>query len=599
MQLVSVNSLTKSFATKTLFRKISFGVNAGDRIGLLGPNGAGKSTLVKILLKQTDYDDGDITFKKGLKTGYLEQSPTFAPDETILAAILSKTHDQYDSMADAYELIAKLGLTEYGDDFLVAQLSGGWQKRVALARELILAPDLLFLDEPTNHLDVSSIIWLEDFLKSTTFAVFMITHDRLFLQRAATRIMDLSPQNPNYLLDVGGDYIQYLETKELLQAASQRQEKVLKNTLRREVEWLRRGAKARQTKQSARIEAAGALADQVAELSARNFRADVGIEFGDGFKSPKKLIEAANVSKKYNERILFENVDLLIGPSTRLALMGDNGMGKSTLIRVLLNLESPSLGTVKHADALKFAYFEQNKQTLDPNRTVLKNICPDGDFVDYRGQKVHVRSYLDRFLFFGERADLDVRRLSGGEQARLRLAQLMLVDANVLVLDEPTNDLDIETLDILENALRDFPGAVILVTHDRYFMDAVANKILGFPLKESGRHSLTSFANYEQWETWFLQNVGRGANPGEKSTSEAKDGSKKQKLSFNEKFELENMEKAISKLEAALEPLKKESESPNLQSNAKRLTEIHVEIAKIQQELDKKYERWAELEKKN
>ncbi len=598
MLLLSANKLAKSFASKTLFKNISFGVEEGDRIGLLGPNGAGKSTLVKILLKESDCDEGDITFKKGLKTGYLEQSPVFKKDDTVLSAVLGKCKDQYDHMAEAYELIAKLGLAEYGEDFLVSQLSGGWQKRVALARELILAPDLLFLDEPTNHLDVSSIIWLEEFLKNAKFTVFMITHDRLFLQRVATRIMDLSPQNPNYLLDVGGDYVQYLETKDQLMLASQRQEQVLKNTLRREVEWLRRGAKARQTKQSARIEATHKLADTVADISARNLRQDVGIEFGDGFKSPKKLIEAQQIEKNYDGRLLFSNLDLLIGPTTRLALMGDNGMGKSTLIRVLLGVETPTRGQVKHADALKFAYFEQNKQTLDPKKTVLKNICPDGDYVDFRGQKVHIRSYLDRFLFFGDRAGLEVYRLSGGEQARLRIAQLMLEDANVLVLDEPTNDLDIETLNILESALKDFPGAVILVTHDRYFMDSVANKILGFPLKESRSRELISFANYEQWENWFVEESRNIAAAVKAESIAVKTSAKKQKLSFNEKFELENMEKAILKLEATLEPLKKESESPEVQSNAKRLTELHLEIARLQDELDKKYARWAELEKK-
>ncbi|OQW51015.1 MAG: ABC transporter ATP-binding protein [Proteobacteria bacterium SG_bin7] len=596
MLLLSVNKLAKSYASKTLFKNVSFGIKEGDRIGLLGPNGAGKSTLVKILLGQSEADDGEITFKKGLKPGYLEQSPLFENGDTIISAILSKCKDQYDHMADAYTLIAKLGLSEYGEDFLVKELSGGWQKRVALARELVLSPDLLFLDEPTNHLDVSSIIWLEDFLRNARFTVFMITHDRLFLQRVATRIMDLSPQNPDYLLDVGGDYVQYLETKEQLSLASQRHEKVLRNTLRREVEWLRRGAKARQTKQTARIEATHKLANTVADLSARNQRHDVGIEFGDGFKSPKKLIEAVHLEKEYGKNILFSSLDLLIGPTTRLALMGDNGMGKSTLIRVLLNLEKPTSGTIKHAEALKFAYFEQNKQTLDPKKTVLKNICPEGDYVDYRGQKVHVRSYLDRFLFFGQRADLEVHRLSGGEQARLRLAQLMLQDANVLVLDEPTNDLDIETLDILESALKDFPGAVILVTHDRYFMDSVANKILGFPIKGSARKELISFANYEQWENWFLLEASKDPVTEKPSVDKAE---KKQKLSFNEKFELENMEKNILKLEETLETLKKESESAEIQTNAKRLTEIHLEMAQLQENIDKKYERWSELEKKS
>lgn len=597
MLLLNANQVEKSFASRILFKNISFGVEDKERVGLVGPNGAGKTTLLKILAGRTDCDEGQITCKKGLKIGFLEQTPQFESQDTILSAVLSKSRDKDEHIGYAYELMARFDLISFGEDFLVRELSGGWQKRVALARELLLEPELLFLDEPTNHLDVTSILWLEEFLKSAPFSVLMITHDRLFLQRVATRIMDLSPHNTNYLLNIDGSYVEYLEAKELLIAASQRQEKVLKNTLRRETEWLRRGAKARQTKQKARIENAHELAQTVDELQRRNQQQLVEIEFGDNFKSPKKLIEAIDITKSYNGNTLFSKMDLLVGPKTRLALMGDNGAGKSTLIRILLDLEKPDTGKVKHADAIKVAYFEQNRQTLDFKKTVLRNLCPEGDFVDYRGEKLHVRSYLDRFLFFGDRANLTVDRLSGGEQARLRIAQLMLQDANVLVLDEPTNDLDLETLGILESALRDFPGAVILVTHDRYFMDAVSNKILGFPIKGQKSKVLTAFADYHQWEAWYFEELKKVNSEPESIVSEPIE--QKKRLSFKEKFELENLEPEILKLESTLAGYIKDSEDPALMSNATRLNEIHSQIALLQSQISEKYERWAELDKRS
>ena len=290
MLLLSANQVEKSYASRILFKNVSFGLEDKERVGMVGPNGAGKTTLLKILAGKIEPDEGQITCKKGLKIGFMEQTPQFNPNDTILSAVLAKSKDHDEHLGYAYELMARFDLINFGEDFLVRELSGGWQKRVALARELLLEPELLFLDEPTNHLDVTSILWLEDFLKSAPFSVLMITHDRLFLQRVATRIMDLSPQNTNYLLNIDGSYLEYLEAKDLLIAASQRHEKVLKNTLRRETEWLRRGAKARQTKQKARIESTHELAQTVDELRQRNQTHQVGIEFGDNFKSPKKLI---------------------------------------------------------------------------------------------------------------------------------------------------------------------------------------------------------------------------------------------------------------------------------------------------------------------
>lgn len=606
MILLNAHKLEKTYAHKTLFKDVGFSIEDKERVGLLGPNGAGKSTLLKILAGETDLDGGSVIRKKGLKLGYLEQTPSFKDGATILSTILEKTHDHGEAYAKAYELMGYLDLFQFGDDFTVEKLSGGWKKRVALARELILEPELLLLDEPTNHLDILSILWLEDYLKSAPFSILMVTHDRLFLQRIVTRVLDLDPRNPNYLLSVNGDYLKYLEAKEHELHALARQEVVLKNTLRRETEWLRRGAKARQTKQKARIEAAEDLAKTVTDLSAKNRHQTVGLDFGEVEKSPKKLIEAKSISKSYGDRLLFKNLNLLITPKTRLALLGQNGSGKSTLIRILIGQEQPDSGSVvigstvsSHASDVKISYFEQTRETLDPKQSVFRNICPHGDHVSYRGQHLHARSYLDRFLFSGQKVDLPVAKLSGGEQARLRIAQMMLKEAQVLVLDEPTNDLDSDTLNVLETALSEFNGAVILVTHDRYFMDAVANQILAFPPEDFANRELQSFASYLQWEDWYANEKNKVSPPAKTpSNEESKSAKSSKKLTFNEKHELENMESLIEKLEAELESVTKQSQAPEVQANSKELLRLHSEMARLQSEIETKYTRWAELSEK-
>ncbi|HEX7674962.1 MAG TPA: ABC-F family ATP-binding cassette domain-containing protein [Bdellovibrio sp.] len=598
MLLINTHKLEKAFAGKVLFKNVSLGIEEGDRIGLVGPNGAGKSTLLRILSGQMDADSGDVTGKKGLRIGFLEQTPTFNPGETILDAILSRG-DYNEHIGPAYEWMARLELSQFGDQFLVEDLSGGWKKRVALARELILSPELLLLDEPTNHLDVSSILWLEEFLEKAQFATLIITHDRLFLQRVTNKIFDLDPKNPNYLFASNGGYLQYLESKELMMAGQEAKELTMKNTLRRETEWLRRGAKARLTKQKARIDRAGTLKADVEELSSKNAARTVKIEFKDADRNPQKLMEVSHITKAYDGRILFKDFTYMVTPKTRMALLGDNGSGKSTLIRILLGQEVPDMGEVKQAERLKVAYFEQNRETLNPKQSVLKNICPDGDYVHYQGTYVFARSYLERFQFNRQQMDLPVEKLSGGEQARLRIAQLMLNEAQVLVLDEPTNDLDVATLGVLEESLRDFNGAVILVTHDRYFMDQVAKEIIYFHKNSDGNNTLERFAGYLQWEEWFEEQKDLENQKKVEAKEEAKAASgKPKKLSFKEKFELENMESTILGLEDRLAAAQTESTLPHIVSDAGKVQELYTEIAKLQAEIERLYARWAELEQK-
>lgn len=627
--LASVHKLQKSFAARTLFRGLTFAIESGDRIGLIGPNGAGKSTLMKILAGRLSSDGGDLSLARGLVIGLLEQDPTFKDGLTVYDALVEATTDPYDpdQLATVDECMSRLGLTqgEVTPESLVSSLSGGWRKRVALARELVRRPDLLLLDEPTNHLDVEAIRWLEEFLADARFATVTITHDRLFLQRVSNRIFDLDPRYADGLLCVKGDYLQYLEIRDELMRSQERREVVLRNTLRRETEWLRRGAKARTTKSQSRIDRAGDLKDNVEDLAARNLTRKVQLDFQEAERNPQKLIEAKAITKSYDGKTLFENLDFIVSPKTRLGLLGPNGSGKSTLIRCLLGKEAVDSGEVRRADKIEIAYFEQHRDTLDPEKTVLRNVVSEGDYVKFRGNYVFARSYLDRFLFRTEQQDMPVAKLSGGEKARLRVAQMMLQPANILVLDEPTNDLDLATMTVLEEVLSEFNGAVILVTHDRYFLDQVSNRILAFGKNEDSDPDLQEFASYSQWEEWqdsivrsapkkSQKSGGKAKGNASKAPAEAKvpvaaspvappsapvrsdDGAKKKKLSFNEKRELETMEERIKVAEAELARLQGEASRPENLANAGKLAELYAAISSQQTSIEKLFERWAELE---
>ena len=606
--LVSAHQLTKAFAARPLFSGLTFAISEGERIGLIGPNGAGKSTLLRILAGQSGYsqDAGTLSIQRGLRIGFLEQVPQFLPGATVLSTILegvpgkSLSHDDSDHWEQhgiVHELSSRFGFDQLpgGTETKVELLSGGWKKKVALARELVKKPDLLLLDEPTNHLDVESILWLENLLARANFAALTITHDRLFLQRIANRIVELDPRHVGGLLSVQGNYADYLSVREQIILAQEKREVILKNTLRRETEWLRQGAKARTTKQQARINRAGELKDTVEDLSTRNLVRTARIDFQAAEKNPKKLVEDKRIFKSYGPKKIFSELDLLITPGTRLGLLGPNGSGKSTLIRVLLGTEPPSGGEVFRSEHLSVAYFDQTREALDPLKTVAKTLCPTGDYVGYRNMRVHIRSYLDRFLFTQGQMDMAVGKLSGGEQARLLIARLMLTEANLLVLDEPTNDLDMATLNVLEDCLAEFPGAVILVTHDRYFLDQVTNKILSFT---DGK--LLTFADVGQWETWITthsrnsgaktQSVQTGNGSGTNSSG------KRRKLSFKDQRELDGMEASIQQAEARLQQLTEESSHPENISNATNLARITQELSLAQSEVERLYVRWGELE---
>lgn len=601
--LLTAHQISKSFANRNLFSNLTFVIESGEKIGLIGPNGMGKTTLLKILAERIDCDEGELSRQKGLRVAFLEQIPQFQAGATVQSTLQegSKHPEEWEALSHVRAYLAKLALDGthgVGPHTPIETLSGGWKKRVALARELIREPDLFLLDEPTNHLDVESIEWLENLIRKASYATLTITHDRLFLQRVATRILELNSRYPDGLLNVKGNYSRYLLSKQQHEEEQKKKELRLDNIRRRELEWLQRGARARSTKQKARIQRAVAMEQELQDLVYRNQSKSVRMLFQAGDKRPKKLLEAKGISKAYRGQVYISDFSLLIHPGNRIGLIGPNGCGKSTLIRLLLDLEKPDSGSVIRNKHLAPAYFEQNRESLDPKKTVVETVCPEGDHVQYRGQPLHVRSYLDQFLFQKAQMTLPVGQLSGGEQSRLLIARLMLRDANLIVLDEPTNDLDIPTLQVLEDCLKEFAGAVILVSHDRYFLDNITNQVLGFTPKGLGHDGkIISFADFSQWEIWHQeQQKVQGDTDGE-TVGKAPRTKKKTKLGYLAQREYESMEADILADEEKLARLQAETEDSEITSHAEKLMELHEKINVLEEKIHRKYERWAELDR--
>lgn len=605
--LLTGRKLEKSFASRLLFRDLSFGVHEGARIGLVGANGAGKSTLLKLIAGLITPDSGEVVRKRGLRLAivgqvYFEEG---AEREKTVQELIDETLEKEGMDAHSAEVskrvdrvLSELKLqTEVSRKIL--ELSGGWQRRVQLACALILQPDLLLLDEPTNHLDTESIIWLEEFLRAKEMAYVVVSHDRLFLTRVVDTIYEMDARHPNGILVVDGSFETYLERKAELIAGLNEREKRLANRLRRETEWLRRGAKARQTKQRARMEEAEVLADEVGRMKALNTKRRLEIDFEKTARSPEKLIEAKNL-----ESPLWGQLNLTIHSKSRIGLMGSNGCGKTTLIRTLLETQEAILQRGKKvvlAPDLSVRYFEQSRDTIAKDKTVGANLS-DSDSVVYQGRAVHTKSYLSKFGFRPDQVDLPAGRLSGGERARLRIAQILLEPAMLLVLDEPTNDLDFETLEVLEEALEEYDGAILLVSHDRAFLDRVTDEIYAFGMTPD--KSLVRFASYLQWENAWRKlqrdEISDGksvANEPNSRGTETKSSPSKGRVSYKDKFEFENMEAKIKEKETLLARLESElssNRSPNSESGSP--SHLYVEIAALQIEIDALYSRWAELE---
>ena len=597
--ILNAQGLSKSFGAAPLFENVWFTVGEGDRIGLIGPNGSGKSTLLQILIGRVPPDSGEIAVRKLARLSYIAQESQFAPGESVRSiiqrALGAASVPRAEWEGRVAETLGRVGFDDFNMD--ATALSGGWRKRLVIAEALVQEPDVLLLDEPTNHLDLAGIEWLEGLLESAPFACVVVSHDRYFLENAATSVVELNRLYPEGIFRVDGNYSAFLEKKEeFLEAQAKRQE-ALENRVRNEIEWLRHGAKARTSKSKARIDKAQEFIRELADMDTRMRSASAKIDFSATDRKTKRLIEMRKVSFRIGERTLFENLDFIVTAGMRVGLVGPNGSGKTTLLRLLRGDLPPSTGEIRRADSLRIVHFDQNRE-IDPTLTLARALAPDSDSVVYGERVIHVASWASRFLFTAEQLNQPVSRLSGGERARILIAKLMLEPADVLLLDEPTNDLDLQTLEILEESLLEYGGALVMVTHDRYLLDRVSTVVLGL----DGMGAAERFADYSQWDLWqrarkqsMLAESRRRdfTPPGRPATSSAK-----KKLSYLEAREFAAIEQRIAEAEQALAAARGAFEDPAIACDAPRLLAAEAETIARQKVVDDLYARWAELEQK-
>jgi len=594
--ILNAQGLSKRFGANPLFQSIDFTVSEGDRIGLIGPNGAGKSTLLTVLAGEQEPDAGEVARRKGARVAYVKQESEFASGRTVRSVLEDAMELTKVPAADREALLRDAAGRAGFADFSIeaATLSGGWRKRLAIAEALVTHPDVLMLDEPTNHLDLAGIAWLESLLNEASFACVMVSHDRYFLENVATEIVELNRIYTEGLLRVQGSYSKfvegrtaYLETQSLMQES-------LRNRVRTEIEWLRRGPKARTTKSKARIDNANELIGKLRDVDARSQTATAGIEFTATDRQTKRLVELEDVSLSFGAKKIVSGLDLLIANGSRIGLVGPNGSGKTSLLRLLTGELEPQSGSIRKAASLRIVYFSQARE-LEAGVTLRRALAPDSDSVTYQGRVVHVAGYASRFLFTGEQLNQPVERLSGGERARVLIARLMLEPADLLLLDEPTNDLDIATLEVLEETLLEYPGALVLVTHDRYMLDRVSTAVVGL----DGRGNAAGFADYSQWEQWMRQSAGEEPAPrAAQRSSEPASAAGKKKLSYLEAREYATIEQRVEAADERVRAAHAAIEDPRVSTDVAALTAALSELEQAQAEADTLYHRWAELTEK-
>ena len=627
MPLLRLSNISIAYGTHALLKNADFQLDAGERVGLLGRNGEGKSTLMKIIAGNVLPDHGDIWRQPELRLAWLEQSPDLPDDATIYDAVagglgeLGEWITRYHALTLSMDYDDDKALNEMGDlqhkleshngwhfqqrvettlnkldlpgELKISDLSGGWKRRVALARALVIEPEVLLLDEPTNHLDFESITWLEEQMLNFQGAVLFVTHDRSFLQKLATRIVDLDRGN---LVSWAGSYDDYLIRKAAALEDEANQNAEFDKKLADEEVWIRQGVKARRTRNEGRVRALEKLRNERAQRRLQQGTARLALEKGDA--SGKKVIEVDNICFGYGEKQIIKNFSALIQRGDKIGLIGANGAGKSTLLKLLLQQIEPNSGTVEQGTKLEIAYFDQLRDQLDPNLTVADTVADGNDFVEIAGNKRHVMSYLGDFLFAPARARSPVKSLSGGEKNRLLLARLFTKPANLIVMDEPTNDLDLETLELLEEKLVNYDGTLLLVSHDRAFLDNVVTSV--FVLNGSG--DVDEFVGgYTDWMSYVNQmeqtKPAIVAKKNQEAPKQDKLAVKKKRLSYKDQQELNDLPQMIDDLEVKQAALTLQiSSSAFYKKEPLAIAKTLDELKSIETKLEQVYARWNDLE---
>lgn len=592
--LVSVQNLEKAYGHRTLFEGLTFGVAEKERWGVIGANGSGKSTLMRLLARLDAPDGGQVIYRNDLTVAYLAQEESFEPGATIgqlvrgSAAAFRGTDIERDIHVG--KLLTQPGFP--GPETEVVRLSGGWKKRVAILCQLARGADLLILDEPTNHLDLAGIEWLENLLRTAPFSVMVVTHDRTFLENTSTMVMELNARFPGGIFKVEGNYSRFLERREAFIEAQTQKEASLDSRVRQEIAWLRQGPKARTTKASFRVEQAHSLIKDLEELRNQLQQNNAPeMAFAATHRKTRRLLVARGLKKSFGERTLFQNLDLILTPKMRLGLLGLNGSGKTTLLRILSEELVPDEGTLRTAANLKVVRFDQERRGLPLESTVLKALAPDGDMVMFQGSQIHVRGWAKRFGFSEDFLNMKVGDLSGGEQARILLARLMLEPADLLFLDEPTNDLDLPALEMLEESLERFPGAIVLVTHDRWMLDRLSTLMLGLNGAGEGHF----YGDFSQWMSAMRQESTESRSATRPAPQRVRQRSP---LSYLEKKEFESIEGDIERAEAAVLLETQMLENPAIATDADKVREHYERLQQAQAEVDRLFARWGELQEK-
>lgn len=590
MNILNIEHISKVYGEKVIFDDISCGIQEGEKIGIIGINGTGKSTLLRILAGLEEGDEGQVIMQNGVRMAYLPQNPQFPADSTVLDYVADgRWHKEWGTESEAGNVLNKLGLTDH--QAKISHLSGGQKKRAALARILVNPFDILILDEPTNHLDGEMVSWLEDYLIRFKGVLIMVTHDRYFLDRVSNRILEISHGS---LYSYEANYSRFLEQKaqrEEMELASDRKRR---SVLRMELEWAKRGCRARSTKQRARLERLEALKNGTTPLAEQTVEMD-SVETRMG----KKTILLHHLTKKYQDKVLVNDFDYIVLRGQRLGIIGPNGCGKSTLIRMIAGVVQPDQGEVEIGETIRIGYFAQEVPDMDNNQRVIDYIRDVAEYIPTRDGKITASMMLERFLFDSAMQYTPIQKLSGGEKRRLYLLKVLMEAPNVLLLDEPGNDLDIPTLTILEDYLSSFNGIVITVSHDRYFLDNVVDRIFAFEgdghlVQYEGGYTDYVKAKQEKAVHASLASLEKSAEDKKKAAKEwKKNRPEKLKFSFKEQKEFETIDDVISSLEEKIENL--DQEILKNATNSLKLQELMKEKGDAEALLEEKMDRWVYL----